>query len=109
MSADRMFVSEEEQAAILAEAENERRAGLYAEDLAEVLKAPEGRRVLRHWLDMACVYSSISAGGELTVRAAALSDYGRARLYEIAAASPADYLKIMLAGAQNAASENSKE
>ncbi len=103
------FVTEEEQAAIVAQAEVERRAEIYMGDLARVLALPEGRRVLRRWLDMANVFGEISAGGELTVKAAALSDYGKNRLYEIAAASPADYLKIMLAAAQNAAGVNNKE
>lgn len=103
------FVSEEEQRLVVAQAEAERRAELYIEDLTEILSSATGRRVLRHWLDMANVFGAVSVGGEGTIKAAALSDYGKNRLCEIAAASPENYLRIMLAGMQNKSSTENKE
>lgn len=101
------FISDAERLEILARKESDERAALYMGDLASLLAQPEGRRVLRHWLDEAAVFAPVSLGGEGTVKAAALSDYGKHRLAEIAAASPAEFLGIMLAGIKNIS--NNKE
>jgi len=70
----------------------------YAEDLRRILALPEGRRVLFHWLDMSGVFGLVSSSGEGTIRAAAVSDFGKLRLMEIHRADPDGYINIMRAG-----------
>jgi hypothetical protein len=69
-----------------------------ADDLRRILALPEGRRVLFHWLDMSGVFGLISSSGEETIKAAAVSDFGKLRLLEIHRADPEGYIKIMRAG-----------
>ena len=69
----------------------------YQDDLREMLASPCGARVLFHWLDAAGVFGLVSAGGENTIRAAAISDFGKLRLLEIHRANPEGYIKIMRA------------
>lgn len=89
------------------EAEHNQRTELYLDDLREVLAAPAGIRVLRHWLDACRVFGFLSAGGERTVKNAALADYGHERLLEITAASPEAFMRILLAGLREAAADES--
>lgn len=74
---------------------------LYLGDLAALLEREEGVRVLFHWLDRAGTFGPISLGGEATIRAAAVSDYGRERVCEIQQAAPQGFIKIMKAGLES--------
>jgi hypothetical protein len=76
-----------------------RKRETYFDDLRFVLARPEGQRVLFAWLDNALTFGFLSAGGEATIRNAALSDYGRERLLEIQIADVDGFIKIMKAGA----------
>ena len=75
----------------------------YHEDLRRVLALPEGRRVLFHWLDLSGVFGLVSTSGEETIKAAAVSDFGKLRLLEIHRADPEGYIKILRAGMDMAA------
>jgi hypothetical protein len=70
----------------------------YNEDLRRLLAMPEGCRVLFHWLDMSGVFGLVSSSGEETIKAAAVSDFGKLRLLEIHRADPEGYIKIIRAG-----------
>jgi hypothetical protein len=78
------------------------------EDLRRILALPEGRRVLFHWLDMSGVFGLVSSSGEGTIKAAAVSDFGKLRLMEIHRADPEGYIKIMRAGMDLAANTEEK-
>lgn len=84
---------------------------LYIDDLREVLATPAGRRVLFRWLDRANTFGFVSLGGEGTIWAAAVSDYGRARVVELQEASPEGFIEIMRVGldAMQAAAPTAKE
>jgi hypothetical protein len=74
------------------------RRNAYFDDLRVLLALPEGQRVLFNWLDQALTFGFLSAGGEATIRNAALADYGRERLLEIQTANADGFIKIMKAG-----------
>lgn len=71
----------------------------YNEDLRRILALPEGQRVLFHWLDASGLFGLISSSGEETIKAAAVSDFGKQRLFEINRADPEGFIKIMRVGA----------
>ncbi len=72
---------------------------LYLEDLRQVLETPAGLRVLRQWLDAAQAFSSIWVESNRIYANAALMDFARERMAEIALASPLGHVKVQLAGA----------
>jgi hypothetical protein len=78
---------------------------IYAEDLRRILALPEGRRVLFHWLDRSGAFGLVRSSGEETIKAAAVSDFGKLRLMEIHRADPEGYINIMRAGMDMAAKE----
>ncbi|MDL2267198.1 hypothetical protein LJC46_04325 [Desulfovibrio sp. OttesenSCG-928-G15] len=81
------------------EAEASLRHDLYLDDLRVVLSQPAGVRVLRHWLDATGAFSPLCGrDAEATVKAAAVADYGKFRMYEIVTASPEAFVHIMRAG-----------
>lgn len=78
------------------------RFGAYLGDLAQVLSLPDGAgvRVLRHWLDCAGAEQRLSQAGVALRAAAALHDYARDRMAEVALADPVSLVRIQLEGAR---------
>ncbi len=87
---------------LLASRENRQKFLRYLEDLRLVLRLPDGAglRVLRHWLDEASAFGRIFLPAPRIFAAAALTDYARDRMAEIALADPAGHVRVQLAGAR---------
>lgn len=84
----------------------------YLHDLREVLRLQSGAgvRVLRMWLDEACLNSR--SGGTLNLRErAALQDYARDRMADVALADPVCHVRLQLQFSKEwaAASGNNSE
>lgn len=69
----------------------------YLHDLREVLRLQSGAgvRVLRMWLDEACL-NSRSAGEQYIRERAALQDYARDRMADVALADPVCHVRLQL-------------
>jgi|GEM_PF-4541987 len=84
-------------------ARSEARMLAYLDDLAAVLRMPcgSGLRVVRHWLDAACASQRISGTGQALPALAALFDYARDRMADVALADPASHVRLQIEGARN--------
>lgn len=83
-------------------ARSEARMLAYLDDLAAVLRMPcgSGLRVVRHWLDAACASERISGRPDMLPSLAALFDYARDRMADVALADPASHVRLQLEGAR---------
>ncbi len=101
------LLAEETEAARQVAREAEMRFAAYLEDLTTVLaiEGGAGVRVVRHWLDAAGLGARLGQCGASLRGAAALHDYGRDRMAEVALADPASLLRIQLEGARQWARE----
>ena len=72
----------------------------YLDDLRTVLDEPSGAglRVIRQWLDEAQGFSTIFAETPRIYAHAALADFARERMAEVALASPLSHVRIQLVG-----------
>ena len=80
------------------------RFALLLEDLQQVLRIPNGAglRVLRHWLDSANGFDQVFSPSVTIYAHAALTDYAKQRMVEIALADPESFLSIQLIAARAA-------
>lgn len=91
--------------------DRETRFAAYLDDLRAVLGIAGGAgvRVLRHWLDGACANERLSRPEPALYAAAALYDYARDRMAEVALADPVCLLHLQLEGARQWAATNTAE
>ncbi len=84
------------------QATRRRRYAAYLEALHMVLQLPGGAgvRVLLHWLEAADGFALLCQPAPQVFAAAALADYARERLAEIAQAHPEAYVRMQLAQAR---------
>ncbi len=84
------------------------RLAAYLEDLRAVLRLPGGAglRVVHRWLNEACCFARLSLPEPHIYGAAALADYARDRMAEMALADPASHVRVQLAGARQWATDN---
>ena len=82
--------------------DEEARALSYLADMREVLRLESGAgvRVLRHWLDAACVNERLSRTNASIYGATALYDFARDRMADIALSDPVSHVRIQLEGAR---------
>ena len=85
------------------QAARRRRYAAYLEGLRMVLQLPGGAgvQVLLHWLEAADGFALLCQPAPQVFAAAALADYARERLAEIAQANPEAYVRMQLAQARS--------
>lgn len=78
----------------------------YLDALKQVLSTPAGLIVLRHWVDQSLGFASLFVNNSNIYKNAALADYSRDRMQEIAMADPRAFTDFIYQGYRNQAYEH---